>query len=142
MLLRHRIMLAEQVINMSPKRKNGPIAISVATMIALAVLVFFVATGSLAPRSFGIDCAIVIIISTFTWILLLKRPHGDLEALNKGNSALVKSRNRSKSVQVALLLLLLFVSFWFTRGGPWVPRLIDASMLLLFLIGTILRNPK
>jgi hypothetical protein len=111
-------------------------------MIALAVLVFFVATGSLAPRSFGIDCAIVMIISTFTWAFLLKRTRGDLEALNTRNNALAKSGNKSKAVQVALLLLLMFVSFWLTRGGPWVPRLIGASMLVLFLIGTILRKAK
>jgi len=59
---------------MWPKRKTGSIAILVVTVVALAVLVFFVSTGSLAPRSFAIDCAIVMIVATFTWIWLLKAP--------------------------------------------------------------------
>jgi len=134
-------MLAE-VINMSPKRKPGSIAIPVVTMIVLAVLVLFVLTGALAPRSFAIVCAVVMIISIFTWTLLLKRTSEDAEALSTTSGAILKSRNISKRVQVALLLLLLIVSFWLTRGGPWVPRLIGASMLVLFLIGTALRNPK
>ena len=135
-------MLAEQVINMYSKRKPGSMAISVVTMIALAVLVLFVLTGALAPRSFAIACAVVMIISIFTWTLLLKRTSEDAEALSTTSGAILKSRNISKRVQVALLLLLLIVSFWLTRGGPWVPRLIGASMLVLFLIGTALRNPK
>ena len=141
MLLHQEAMLAE-VINMSPKRKPGSIAIPVVTMIVLAVLVLFVLTGALAPRSFAIVCAVVMIISIFTWTLLLKRTSEDAEALSTTSGAILKSRNISKRVQVALLLLLLIVSFWLTRGGPWVPRLIGASMLVLFLIGTALRNPK
>jgi hypothetical protein len=126
---------------MWPKRKPGLIGISVVIMIALAVLALCVLTGALDPRSFAIVCAAVMIISTFTWMLLLKRTSGDAEALSPTSGAILKARNISKPVQVALLLLLLIVSSWLTRGGPWVPRLIGASMLVLFLIGTILRNP-
>jgi len=127
---------------MSSKKKTGSIAISVVTMIAIAVLVFFVFTGSLAPRSFAIGCVIVMISSTFTWTFLLRRTAGDPEALRATSNETVKITNKSKHVQVTLLLVLLVVSFWLTRGGPWVPRLIGAFMLVLFLIGTILRNPK
>lgn len=137
-----RAMLGEPVVNMSLKRKTGLIVISVVTMIALAVLTLFVLTDSLAPRSFAMGCTVVMIISTFTWIFLLRRASGGPDALSTTSGATVKSRNKNKHVQVALLLLLLFVSFWLTRSGPWVPRLIGASMLVLFLIGTILRNPK
>ena len=126
---------------MWPKRKPGLIGISVVTMVALAVLVLCVLTGALAPRSFAKVCAVVMIISTFTWTLLLKRTNGDAEALSPTSGTILKTRNTNKRVQVALLLLLLIVSSWLTRGGPWAPRLIGASMLVLFLIGTMLRNP-
>jgi len=126
---------------MPPKRKTESIAISVVSMAAFAVLVFFVIKGSLAPRTFAIDCAIVMIISTLTWTFLLKRTRSDADALST-TSAIIKSSYKTKDVEVAVLLLLLFVSFGLTRGGPWAPRLIGASILVLFLIGTILRKAK
>jgi len=40
-------------------------------------------------------------------------------------------------IRVAVILALLVLSAWATKGGPWLPRLIGASMLVLFLIGTL-----
>jgi len=46
-------MPAEQVAENVANEENRINAISVVTMIAFAALVFFVLTGSLAPRSFA-----------------------------------------------------------------------------------------
>jgi len=82
------------------------------------------------------------ILVTLTWTFLLQDPSGDAQAGSTTSSAIIGSRNKAMAVQVAVLLLLLLVAFWLTRGGPWAPRLIGASMLVLFLIGTILRKAK
>jgi hypothetical protein len=123
-------------------KQTGSFAVFSVLAIVMAMLVFLVISGVLNPHNFALLCVGVMSVSAVVWFILLKRANVRNDKFDATNSSDAQGSGRSKYVRVALLLLLLVVSFWLTRGGPWAPRLVGASVLVLFLIGTMLKKPK
>lgn len=117
------------------------LAVFVATAVALATFGLLFVMGTLNPRSFAIGCMLVMAASTIIGTFLLIRSNVTLDNPSAAASSVQKS-NRKKYLQAAAFVLYLGGSLWITRDGPWVPRLIGASMLTLFAIGTILKKPR
>jgi hypothetical protein len=82
---------------------------------------------------------IVMAVAVIVWTVRLKQSNRSTEIPDVATSSSSRSVSK-KGVQVALLLLFLVAAFWITRGGPWIPRLIGAAMLVLFITATALRK--
>ena len=101
---------------------------------ALGLLTALLIEGRLNQQTFAIACVIVMVLAVVIWTVLLKRSNQPAGSSSPPNAS------KKKGLQVALLLLFLALAFWMTRGGPWIPRLIGASVLVLFITGTVLRK--
>ena len=102
---------------------------------ALGLLTALLIEGRLNQQTFAIGCVIVMVLAVVIWTVLLKRSNRSLLSSSSRPNA-----SKKKGLQVALLFLFLALGYWMTRGGPWIPRLIGASMLVLFITGTVLRK--
>lgn len=120
--------------------KNSGLAVSAAVSIAVAALTFLVVTGSLTPQRFALACLGVMVVGTIAWSVLLKRSSGGSDEIDTNADGKVQGGKRPKYILVTLLLLWMVASFWMTRGGPWLPRLVGAAVLVLVLVGAILRR--
>jgi len=102
---------------------------AVVTAGILGLLAALFLGGTLTLRNFGIAGLVVMAVSGAAWYFTLKSsPRRNQEA---------KMSVKGFYIRVAVILALLVFSAWATRGGPWLPRLIGASVLVLFLIGTL-----
>jgi drug/metabolite transporter (DMT)-like permease len=117
-------------------RKTKLRAAVLMTVTILGVLVALFAGGILTPRGFGIAGLFAMLISGMVWYFAIssvdrpmERPLGQKETAGLGSRGLY--------IRVAIILTLLVFAAWETRGGPLLPRLIGASILILFLLGTI-----
>ena len=118
------------------------IAVPVVIAGALGLLTALLIEGRLNQQTFAIGCVIVMVLAVVIWTALLKRSNQFAGSPDGAGSSSPPNASRKKGLQVALLLLFLALAFWMTRGGPWIPRLIGASMLVLFIMGTALRKPS
>jgi hypothetical protein len=116
--------------------------ISGATATAIVALGLLVVAGALSPRSFAISCLAVMVASALAWFTLLKGKSNSEGLGGDASSPQTQNNLRSKHILAAGLLLWLVLGFWITRGGPWVPRLIGASVVLLVLLAIVLRRPR
>lgn len=129
-------MLAGQVTDMSKTIWNiYSIAIVVLMALTLAALVYVFVNGHLTSRGFAIGCLSIISAACLAWyVLFLKFPvrsdsHGKIIVKTDRNS------RPQRPIFIAILLLWICLSLWLTRHGPWIPRLIGVSVLVLFAMG-------
>lgn len=118
------------------------IGVPVVIVGALGLLTALLIEGRLNQQAFAIGCVIVMVLAVVIWTVLLKRSNQPAGSSNGADSSSPPNASKKKGLQVALLLLFLALVFWITRGGPWIPRLIGASMLVLFITGIVLRKPS
>ena len=118
------------------------IGVPVVIVGALGLLTTLLIEGRLNQQTFAIGCVIVMVLAVVIWTVLLKRPSQPAGSSDGAGSSSFPNASKKKGLQVVLLLLFLALVFWMTRGGPWIPRLIGASMLLLFTAGITLRKTK
>jgi cobalamin synthase len=116
--------------------------VPVVTVGALGLLTALLIEGRLNQQTFAIGCVIVMVLAVVIWTVLLKRSNQPAGSSDGAGSSSPPNASKKKGLQVALLLLFLALAFWMTRGGPWIPRLVGASMLVLFITGTVLRKPS
>jgi drug/metabolite transporter (DMT)-like permease len=137
-------MRAGLVTDMAQNARNASTWIGVPVVIVgvLGLLVLLSVEGRLNPQTFAISCVIVMALAVVIWTVLLKRANRPVQSPDEVASAGPRHVSKKKALQVALLLLFLMAAFWMTRGGPWVPRLIGASMLVLLITGTVLRKAR
>lgn len=115
------------------------VTFTLATVVAAltVLLVLHIITG----QNFAFGCVALMGISVIVWSLLLKRSHAQSDSLSTTSPSSSQDRtDKNKPVRAAILLLLLITSLWITRGAPWAPRLIGASVLVLFSIATLTRK--
>jgi hypothetical protein len=108
----------------------------VVNVTSLGLITALFIRGVLTPRGLGIAGLAAMAVCGAVWYFALKSfpwPVNANIARNRGTKTSVKGLY----VRVALILTLLVFSAWATKGGPWLPRLIGASVLVLFLIGTL-----
>jgi len=126
------------VTDMTRKLQN--IGIPVIIVGALGVLTALLTEGRLSQQAFAMGCVVVMVLAVITWTILSKRSNRSTQSPDMAASPSSPNTGKKKGLQVALLLLFLVIVLWATRGGPWIPRLIGASMLLLFTAGIALRK--
>jgi len=119
----------------NPNLRVAVVAAAVVNVTILGLIIALFLGGALTPRRFGIAGLSAIAVSGAVWYLALNFPP-PLDA-NVSRNQGTKINANGFSVRVAVILALLVFSAWATRGGPWLPRLIGASMLMLFLIGAL-----
>lgn len=136
--------LVGPVTDMKPNLRNMFTWIGVPVVIvgALGLLTALLIEGRLNQQTFAIGCVIVMVLAVVIWTVLLKRSNQPAGSSDGAGSSSPPNASKKKGLQVALLLLFLALVFWITRGGPWIPRLIGASMLVLFVTGILLRKPS
>jgi hypothetical protein len=108
----------------------------VVTLTILGLLTALLLGGTLTPRGFGIAGLAAMALCGAVWYFALKSFPLPLNAnvtQNQGTKMSVKGFN----IRIALILALLFFSAWAAKGGSWLPRLIGAAILVLFLIATL-----
>ena len=118
------------------------IGVPVVIVGALGLLTTLMIEGRLNQQTFAIACVIVMVIAVVIWTVLLNRPNRLARSSDGAGSSSLPNASKKKALQIVSLLLFLALVFWVTRGGPWIPRLIGASMLLLFTAGIALRKTK
>ena len=111
-------------------------------VLAVALFVFFFVKGTISPRAFAFGCAGVMVVGIITLSILLKHPLTLAEASAAIPQPRAQMSKRRKRVVVVLVLVWLGFALWLTRGGPWAPRLVGASVVLLYLIGTLAHKTK
>jgi len=118
------------------------VAVPVVLVGVVGLLTVFVIEGRLSPQTFARIWLVVIALAFIVLTVLLKRSNRLTEVPDGATSSSPRNVSKKKAIQVALLLLWLVAAFWITRGGPWIPRLIGAAMLVLFFTATVLRKPS
>jgi protein-S-isoprenylcysteine O-methyltransferase Ste14 len=96
--------------------------------------------GALTPRGFGIAGLAAVAVCGAIWYFALKYFPRTVNA-NVTRNKDTKMSVKGFYVRVAVIVALLAFSILATKGGPWLPRLIGASVLVLFLIGILRRSP-
>ena len=118
---------------------KGPRAtIWVALGLALALIMFTTlgVARVVAPRGFAILCLGAMIIAGVAFYRVFKSafplppPTGERNRLSE--------RKRWYVLSGAVLWVAL--ALWLTRGGPWLPRLVGAAVVIAFLAPFILRR--
>lgn len=109
------------------------IAVAV-TATALGLLTACLVGDILTPRGFGLASLAAMVLCTFMWYHTLKGSRRNIKDLERQNA---KSDRGSIYVRLTLFLFLMIYGAWATRGGPWLPRMIGATMLSLFYVGVI-----
>jgi hypothetical protein len=119
--------------------KNVSLQIAVVvTATALGVPTALLIGGILTPRSFGIAGLAAMVCVVPVWYCGFKY----FSPLDAGIFQRQSTTSRGKGfyLRVAAFLIVLAFAAWATRGGLWLPRLIGASMLLLFVQGRYVLN--
>jgi hypothetical protein len=104
-----------------------------ATVLGLLTALFI--GGILTPHSFGIAGLAAMVICGSAWYCALKPFSPSDAGIFQRQST--TSRGKGFYLRVAAILIVVAFAVWATRGGPGLPRLIGASMLLLFCIGRL-----
>jgi hypothetical protein len=146
-LLARWLSLARISVVLDTKMENrmrnvGSVAVPVVIVGTLTVLIFLLIEGILDPRRFAISCATTMVLAVIVWSVLLRRNNQLSGASAPSDRSSILNLGKKSSIQMILLVLLMATAFWVTRGGPWIPRLIGASMLIVFMVGIALRKPK
>jgi len=130
-----------QVTDMKPNLRTW-IGVPIVIVGAVGLLTTLLIERRLNQQAFAIGCVIVMVLAVVIWTVLLKRPNRLAGSSEGAGSSSLPNASKKKALQIVSLLLFLALVFWVTRGGPWIPRLIGASMLLLVTAGIALRKTK
>ena len=106
-----------------------------ATATVWGVLTALLMGGILTARTFGIAGLASLVVCGSALSFAIKNAVPKDESTPQHQST--KSRGKGVYLGIAAFLIVLVFAFWATRGGPWLPRLVGASMLLLVLIGRL-----
>jgi hypothetical protein len=114
--------------------------VPICAVIAIATLVFLLLAGVIDWQVFGIANLGVMIVTAIAWHLVLKRESLHTDGFKPTTPTDSRNWDRAKYIRVVVASVWLVVSLWLTRGGPWLPRLVGVSVLVLYLIATITRK--
>jgi hypothetical protein len=125
------------LINLSAIGKINLRSAVLLTAVIVSALAVLLVGGFLTPRGFGVAVVVVMTVGAFVLYVSLKslaRQQGS----DTSPSQSAKKPAKGLYFRVAIILGLFVVSAFATRGGPLLPRLIGAGVLILFLLGTII----
>jgi len=120
----------------------GLISVPLLIVVGLGFLIILEITGVLNARNFAIAALAILLTSVVAWTALASQANRSGSASSATAASVTTISARSQYLRVTLILLLLLVGFWMTRGAPWGPRLVGASVLLLFLSATLIPRKR
>jgi hypothetical protein len=133
---------AEKMSNESSIRHGtigaGRIAWLLCTVLSLLALTTLAVIGMITPRIFGWLCLLIMIASGVVLYRLLRTA----VAVHTPTNSNPKLNWRKRWYILAAGLLWLILALWMTRGGPWLPRLVGASFVVLLIIGNMTRKAR
>ena len=107
------------------------------TAFAVLLLVAWSVAGNLNPRMFAILCLVVVGVSAIACTRVLRS-----EPFVLAPQSSTPLRKVFYCVQIAIVLFLLWCELSGPRGAPWLPRIVGAVVLLVFLVGIVIRHWK
>jgi len=108
---------------------------AVVTATVPCILAALLIGGILTPRSFGIATLAAMVVCGSVWYPALK--YSSLVDARIFECQRTTLRGKGFYLRLAPFLIILAFGAWATRGGPWLPRLIGATMLSLFFVGAL-----
>jgi hypothetical protein len=122
-----------------PQKLPKPLILSVLCyVLVLIALVALVVAGVITPRAFGILCAIAIVSFGVIVYRLLRNI---VPPLTQTERTPTWSRRRRWYIVSAACLWLVF-ALWLTRGGAWLPRLVGATVVIVFVAALVVARSK
>ena len=113
---------------------NSRIFVLIGLCTVIGVLVSLQLANAIGQQLFAIFVMAAMILAVAGLYILFKREKAtnkdDREA-SPGNS---QYTTKSKYVWTGLLALWVIFCFWMTKGQPWLPRLIGASVLVSYFV--------
>ena len=109
-----------------PRQIVRPIQYFILALIALTGLEV---AGIVTPRGFAILCLVAMMIASIVFYRVLKTAASALAPNERGAGL---SKRKRWYVLSAALLWLVFAT-WLTRGEPWLPRLVGATVVIVFI---------
>jgi hypothetical protein len=132
---------SEKMSNESPTRHRTIdarcIAWLICTVLSLLALTTLVVTDAITPQLFAMLC---LFLMTGSGVILYRLLSTSVHASAPTNSNPSANRRKRWFVLAAGLLWLIF-ALWMTRSGPWLPRLVGTSFVLLLIAGNMARKP-
>jgi hypothetical protein len=125
------------LINLRDNSKIGLWIIVLLTAVTVSALAAVMVLGLLTPRDFGIVAGGVTAAAAIAFYFCLKsfaRQRGS----NVTPTQSVRKSAKGLYLRIGIILSLFVVSALATRGGPLLPRLIGASVLILYLVGSVI----
>jgi hypothetical protein len=123
---------------MKRKAPRGIIWVALGLVLALIVFTTLEVAGVVAPRGFAILCLVAMIIAGVAFSRVFKNasplppPAGERPRLS--------DRKRWYVLSAAFVWVVL--ASWLTRGGPWLPRLVGAAVVVAFVAPFMLRRRR
>jgi hypothetical protein len=121
---------------MNLETPRGIIWVALGLVLALIVFTTLEIEGVVAPRGFAILCLVAMIIAAVAFYRVFKSasplppPSGERPRLSE--------RKRWYVLSAAFLWVVL--ASWLTRGGPWLPRLVGAAVVIALVAPLMLRR--
>jgi hypothetical protein len=117
--------------------KNLKLRVAVVVNVAIIglIAVLFIG-GALTPRGFGIAGLAAMAVCAVVWYFALKSLRRPLNASVTGNQV-TRTNDKGTYIRIAVIVALLVFATWASKGGPLLPRLIGASVLMLYLFATL-----
>jgi hypothetical protein len=120
---------------MNPKAPRGMIWVALGLVLALVLFTTLEVAGVVAARGFAILCLVAMIIAGVAFYRVLKSVS---TAPPAGERPLLSERKRWYVLSAAFVWVVL--ASWLTRGGPWLPRLVGAAVVVAFVAPLMLRK--
>jgi hypothetical protein len=117
---------------MNLKAPTGIIWVVLGLVLALVVFTTLEVAGVVAARGFAILCLVAMIIAGVAFYRVLK------SASQLPHQPRLSERKRWYVLSATFVWVVL--ASWLTRGGPWLPRLVGAAVVIAFVAPLMLRR--
>lgn len=118
------------------KTSRGIIWVALGLVLALIVFTTLEVEGVVAPRGFAILCLVAMIVA----VVALYRVLRSASLVPPPAGGRPRSSERTKWYVLSAAFLWVVLASWLTRGGPWLPRLVGAAVVIAFVAPLMLRR--
>jgi hypothetical protein len=123
---------------MKLKVPRGIVWVVLCYVLPLVLFTTLEVTGIVAPRVFAIFCLVAMVVAGIVSYRVFKST-ASLPSLTDERPRLSE---RKRWFVLAAVSIWLVLAFWLTRGEPWLPRLVGASVVLAFAAPFMLKRRR
>jgi hypothetical protein len=123
-------------IGMNLKAPRGIVSVVLCYVLALVVFTTLEVAGIVAPRVFAILCLVAMIIAGVASYRVFK----SASSLPSPTEERPRLSERKRWYVLSAAFLWMVLAFWLTRDGPWLPRLVGAAVVIVFVAPLMLRR--